>query len=306
MLPKEFKSEFTRQLADVAYRQWRQLGIGFFPASETSTPHVIDLEALIVFTLLTAEDNKRLTEGALEWILKNRSWINGSRLKRLGILLGKQEKKTYDHSVLVLLDQIRTDSEEQLVRHITTLPGMEKFSRRGILSDLNLNDPQLLQLRLRALSGVNARAEILLFLLQHEYGNSNAMARDIGFAQKQVYLILENWTHANILHRIRKGRAGNYSLRNRKHWLDVLNISKTPEPLNWIQAFGLLVRIYFIMQESEDTYLLSSRSRDIADFADAVLLSQLGIHLPDPAHSEAESYFSPFADTIMKALNKLS
>ncbi|RLE19867.1 MAG: hypothetical protein DRJ08_07755, partial [Acidobacteria bacterium] len=149
------------------------------------------------------------------------------------------------------------------------------------------------------------RSEIFLFLLQHGPANSNAMAREIGFAQKQVYLILENWTEAGILHRIRKGRAGNYSLQKKDHWLSLLNMTGMPETINWIQMFGLLVQIFLILKETDDTYLIASRFRDIAPKADAILSSNLGKHLPDPSRYQGEIYFAPFADTILAALHQL-
>ena len=47
--------------------------------------------------------------------------------------------------------------------------------------------------------GINARADVCLYLLANRHGSSNGIAREIGFDQKVVYRILERWVEAGVV-----------------------------------------------------------------------------------------------------------
>jgi hypothetical protein len=59
---------------------------------------------------------------------------------------------------------------------------------------------------LRALSGVNARAEIVPWQLTHELGHPAAIARDTVYVSKSVQYILNEMENAGHLRSCRDGR----------------------------------------------------------------------------------------------------
>ena len=304
MSSNEFSNQFQQQVTDLIASHWEQLGVGLTPGNRAQADTWIDLESLMAFTLLVPHGDKRILEGALEWTIQNRNAINTSRLKRVGNLLAGSRPQYNRKSVQDLLNDIASGDMDRFVQRVAEQMSTTFYSTRGILGAVNLANPRLTQLKLRAMFGINARAEILMYLLQHPSQNSNAMARQIGFAQKQVYLILENWTAAGIVRRIQQGRAGNYSLTRPEKWKQALELTKIPAAINWMKTFHTLSLIMDIVAETDDIYMLSSRFRDVTPQVQ-LLLSSMNLHLPDPRNFPGEAYFLPFAETIFKAINRL-
>ena len=304
MSSAEFSRQFLRKAEDLIAAQWQQLGVALTASGRESANSWIDLESLLAFTLFAPHGDRRLSEGALEWIIHHRGLVNTSRLKRL-VTLYNRNRSTYRTQIGEdLMRDFSSGDTDRFANRVAEELGTSSYKPRGILSPLNTTRPRLLQLRLRSLFGINARAEVLMFLLQHKSENSNAMARHIGFAQKQVYLILENWTDAGIVRCIRQGRAGNYSLIRPDDWQCMLDISALPQPVNWIHAFHTLTQILDIIGETDDPYLLASRFRDIEPDLQR-LLSTLEIHLPDARNFTGDAYLTPVADALLQAIDQL-
>ncbi len=305
MSSNKFRNRFLQRVIDLIASHWQHLGIALAPADQAHAGTWIDLESLLVFTLLAHHGEKRVLEAAGEWTIHNRHMINTSRLKRIGSVF-TQDRSQYDRqSAKELLQDISTGNTDRFVQRVAEQTGNRSYTSRGIVSEPNLTNHRLLQLKLRGLFGINARAEILLYLLQHESENSNALAREIGFAQKPIYLILESWTDAGVLQRIQKGRAGNYSLTRREHWQSTLTITDTPPPINWIRTFHALLQILDILHEIDDPYLLASRFRDITTQVQ-LLLSPFSIPMPDPRNFPGEAYMEPFGEALLQAMNQLT
>ena len=71
---------------------------------------------------------------------------------------------------------------------------------RGMSRLFNPVMPQCALLRLRSLFGVTARAEILLYLCTHGALHPTAIARDIGFSQKNVQDMLVDMSASHVVH----------------------------------------------------------------------------------------------------------
>jgi len=64
--------------------------------------------------------------------------------------------------------------------------------------------------------GVDARTEILVYLLVNESGNSNSIAKEIFYNQKNVYTILEKWSRAQMVTKTSEQKIPGYSLNRKK------------------------------------------------------------------------------------------
>ncbi|MCU0276947.1 MAG: helix-turn-helix domain-containing protein, partial [Acidobacteria bacterium] len=148
--------------------------------------------------------------------------------------------------------------------------------------------------------GVNARAELILFLLAEGEGNSNQIARETHYDQKNVYVLLERWAGAGFIDRKKRGKQNLYSLKpGSKAFLpaEIGNKFWSWEP--FFLSFGRL----FVAVHSEpwrnDAYLLSSLFRSIHH--DLLTLAKAaGIVLPDPQLLPGEDLFAAMAGALAR------
>ena len=70
----------------------------------------------------------------------------------------------------------------------------------------NTELPANLMFRLRALFGVNARADILAYLLRHPDGHPPDMARQTGYVPRTVQMTLVEMAYSGKIYSARKGR----------------------------------------------------------------------------------------------------
>jgi hypothetical protein len=317
-----FRNEFRKKLLAIHWRQWTSLGIS--STHERESKSAIDLEALLLSTMHLGTEDKRLLTIALEWLLKNREWINLSRVKRIGgHYLAVQKplnRGLISHEAFSLLQRYLKSSPEPEENDLHQAHAAEKagaytsadtlkeafhIALRGKAAvEPNLQDPCLLQLYFRGIFGINARAELMLYLLLCKHGNSNSIAKEIGFDQKIVYRLLERWTMAGL---VEKTQDKNYQLSPGSGMTAIASDYTLPRYTNWISGFATLNRIYAAMkpeQLSDDKYALSSYFRDILPDA-RTLARSVNLSLPDGRSHAGAAYFGAFSSEIIKVLEKL-
>jgi hypothetical protein len=317
-----FKREFRARLLDIHWRQWTTLGVA--SRLERGKNFTIDLEALAVSTLNLGMADKRLLAAATDWMAKNRQWLNLSRFNRIARCYCETEKTL--NRVLVTREVVSlylqflkpaskrtdkkdsspgveeaasTDVELELYREI-----FEMAHGKGTAVEPNLRDPCLLQLFFRGVFGINARAEILLYLLFRERGNSNNIAKGIGFDQKIVYRMLERWTAAGF---VEKAGGRSFQLSPTSDLKAILPSPTLPRYTNWIHGFLLLGKISAAIDTepfSSDQYLLSSFFRDLIPDA-RILAGTVGLSFSDDRLHEGSDYFEVFSTELLDVLDGL-
>jgi hypothetical protein len=295
--PANFKESLQEKLLELLCRQWRTLGIA---SHGPETNHLLDLEALILATAVVAEQDRRLWTAARQWLLCFREWVSQSRLKRMATAFIRPDdllkkpliKKMSWEETLSFLDPAFSSPEainnKSRADLVTTPPRLKK--------------PPLLQLYLRGIFGVNARAELFLYLLVKGEGNSNQIAREIHYDQKNIYLILERWAETGFVSRESRGKQNLYGLESGKYFLP--DVKTTTVFWDWNLFFVLYSRLYVAAQNlpwATDTYLLSSVFRDIHPQA-ARIAKSTGRSLPDPKLYPGEEYFAPGSRALLELL----
>lgn len=319
---KSCKKKYQEELLSIHWRQWTALGI--FSTLEQEKRSAVDLEALFLSTIYMGIADKRLLTIAFEWILKNREWINLSRINRIArryITIDQELKRSLvSTEVLSLVQNLLKSAVGSRKRDPDLSLAMEAAStyesnaiyhnavslarRRKTAVAPGLQQPCLIQLFLRGIFGINARAELLLFLLEREQGNSSSIAREIGFDQKIVYRLLEQW---NLTGLVEKTKDRNYRLRSAGIGDALLPYSTLPRHINWINGFHVLNRIHAALDTphiSEDRYLLASFFRDILPDARA-LADPVDHSFSDERLYQGEEYCSIFMTEALKLLDEL-
>jgi predicted transcriptional regulator len=316
---KEFKKDFYNQLLDIHWRQWGCLGIA--SQLEEEKDWILDLEALLGSTIFMGLFDKRLFSSALEWVYEYGEWINVSRLKRIGAYFYQTDDKLNvpleSKSIYHLVENIikkrrRVDDPKQIQEQVEhyNLPSdyqqvLEKFQLRRVTTEPEVQKPPLLQLLLRGFFGVNARAEVLLYLLHAKEGSSNQIAKTIQFDQKIVYRILEKWTEAGF---IDKESGRKYVVSNPDPYSILLkSTDNSVKYLDWINTFHVLARVLKALNTrpwENDAYLLSSFFRYISKHLKRIARF-VNVSISDSNLFKGEEYLSPFIKDIMIILKKL-
>lgn len=319
---KEFKERFYNDLTEIHWRHWSALGVSTHVKPEGYW--IIDLESLIISTLAIGLRDKRLLSASLEWVIKNGEWMNLSRLKRIQNFFMEPFPGMREYLITPEIFELLVDTYNKNARHKINSKEVEpygteenkikeyksffnNFKVRGIATEPKLRDSSLLQIMLRGFFGIDAHVETLIYLLVNDSGNSNFIAKEIYYNQKNVYSILERWTNVRVVTKISGNKAASYSLNRRKELLTAVGLKVIPRYINWTRVFIFLdwLAVTFSTPPwSEDEYLLSSFFRDLFNKAESIG-RVLNIKVPEPVSYSGEQYFSPFASVILKILRQL-
>lgn len=232
---------------------------------------MIDPEALLLATTRFGRYDSRLLDEVIDWLGKNGTRINLQRLRRL-----HDEWPLADLRVLgAISDGLATQS---IMRKWATLsaPSREisdpeplflsvsgealpvfhqpdpSFLRHGLLRgpiesrSMSLsprsNHSANLLCVLRALFGVNARAEIIAWLLTHGSGHPAAIARDTGYFSKSVQHTLNEMEDSGHIHARREGREKIFWLKP-KDWHFLISWNQPagfPRWVDWMPTFSAM------------------------------------------------------------------
>ncbi|HEX4754426.1 MAG TPA: hypothetical protein VH661_01575 [Candidatus Dormibacteraeota bacterium] len=194
-------SEEVRELVlGTLWSQWAELGLSGWERHHQDS--AVDLEALIIATAHLAPLDARLTDEALDWCVTNGRLASAVRLKHL---LGAADSTT-QHAMGAFAATVNANS--RLNWPGATTPGA--FTPTGRSAAPELGRPALIQLRLRALWGVSARAEVLRVMLAegHRFMGISEVAGAAAFGKDAVAEALENLQLGGLLE-----EAGDRNLR---------------------------------------------------------------------------------------------
>lgn len=291
-LLKSFRESFREQLLSLLWRQWSSLGVAGYIEREEA--RLIDPEALLLFTCTLGRHESRLFDEVLDWMDQNGRFINVQRLKTImrkePFAGGKVAAAMADiMSRRAALQKWRRLSEEvkeagpaeDLFFDSEGRP-MELFGKpdayflkyglkrgkldfRGRSTGFNASLRCNLTYKLRALMGVSARSEILVYLLTHDSGHPTQIARDTYYYQKTVQDALKDMVRSGLIHVRASSREKHYWL-NPEEWRFLLAGEKGfPKWINWPLLFGALEEVWLKISDAKlhdlDPLLLSSEIR---------------------------------------------
>ena len=217
-LLQDFRTRCQESVIDLLWRQWCSLGVSGH-AKPTPQDRLIDLEALVLATTSLGRLEHRLFDEALDWLASYGSLINLQRLSNLhrGHLLGESRvlaaiaewlvKKATQPRWKAMIQGVpkRGDVKEPLFPgsegpapaifdEIFRASGLERsvFQPRGMSRPPQpLLAPNLMA-SLRALIGVSARVEIILFLAGSQTAVGAAeIARATGYSPRTLQALLQ-------------------------------------------------------------------------------------------------------------------
>jgi hypothetical protein len=275
MSPKSFRAELLESLLELHWRQWCALGVAGQVESERHW--AVDLETLVASTSRLGQADSRLQKRVGEWLMLNRDWVSTPRLRRISHAFNS----TLESEALV--PAAATRGRTKVVRPVVT-------------------QPVLLQLQLRALFGMDARADVFGYLLFNRSGNSSSIARALYVDQKRVYNVLERWSTAGVVRRA----PGGYSLVRDAVPATVAEAKDRTEWVNWTKTYLAFDRLYESMANAatDDRYILASLARDARPELEPQAAA-VGVNLTSADRYPGAAYLEPFADGVTAWLRRL-
>ena len=247
----------------------------------------VDPDALVVFSCTAARRDARLFDAMIEWMQHNGRYIGVTRVRRM-----LQSGDFSGHRAFLAVVWSSADSEsaskwkrlasrfdeDWVEESLFILPDgkplplvgkrdvnfirwgllRDRYEPRGVAGRFNPHNPAALLLRLRALLGVNARCDILLYLMLNLSGTPLAMARACGYEPATVFKALNEMADSGMLDVRQEGRHTVYRIEA-KAWRSLLVKGKAALTwVNWRSILGAFERISVVMNQtvkSEDSEL---------------------------------------------------
>jgi hypothetical protein len=291
---KSFKEEYREHVHSLLWRQWIRLGVAGPDTPESGC--ITDPEALLLFTFELGRSEPRLYDEVLEWLSHNERLINIQRLRnlmsqdpafRLSLAAAparwlctlNKTSKWRDLAKLPVAkasipfftaDPRRTKSPSGAFDPIYKTCGWARppIKLRGLSANLPVDAPSALILRLRSLFGLNARAEVVAYLLARPSGHPTEMARELAYSQPSLFQLCKEMAGSALLFAQSHGREKRYRL-DRERWDAFLGLSAR-EGLSWGHwpaTFRLLIILWRHFQDEAlsgaSDYMVASKTRTL-------------------------------------------
>ena len=280
MLLNAFNEDLHKRMLDLIWRQWTALGIHGYGASWEGSP--VDPDALLLFSCTAARQDARLFDAMIEWMEHNGRYIGVSRVRRMlgsGAFAGERVfhavvQTTADSESAPKWKRLASRFERELGEEpLFYLSGgkplpvvgepdsrflnwglvRDRYDSRGVAGTFDSRNSAAILLRLRALLGVNARCEILLYLMLNPSGTPRAMARACGYEPTTIVKAMREMADSGLLDVRKDGRHTVYRIEA-EHWCKLL-IEKDVALswISWSQLFGALECIMTVLDHAVRT-----------------------------------------------------
>ncbi len=202
------RARLVEEVLDALWRQWTTLGVA---GVKDAGPIAIDLEALLILTAKLSPEDPRLRDEALDWCATSHRFISKPRLKQLLKLTSRTGQAAFAPFGKTL--------ERQVGGAWPAAGGRESWTVR--LSNKSrppdLGQPALVNLKLRALFGVGARADVITAILNWpapDFGAADLVF--VGYTKRNLADTLDGLADGGLLDSARMGNRLRFSWRKRR------------------------------------------------------------------------------------------
>ena len=169
----------------------------------------VDPEPVVLLASLAAVDDPRLRDQLVAWLMQHGKLLSVSRLG--GLLKSGMEPLRMQFSRIAV--SVRAAGGPRLPAPADAVPLARSPERKSM--PFPLERPSLVRLRLRALSGVGARADVLAELLAgSEQWTRTVDLIDVGYSKRSVASVLSDLADAGVVERVSQGNAHRFRLRH--------------------------------------------------------------------------------------------
>lgn len=289
--PDEAVHQLESATLDLCWGQWTAAGVAGVRAATRS---IVDPEPLMILTVGFAKTDPRLLAELLDWLVVNPDVVDLARLRRLwrsattprrqqltdlSRLLGEAAPKLRAGWASISregeehLEPELLAAEERTEWGSRTLPELRSLSREP-----EAGTGASARFRARALAGVGARAETLLYLWTHEWVHGRLVAERAVYNQAPVAAYLAQLAAARLVERRPKGNRVLYRATT------VLREVGQPaaEYVDWAPVCRGIARVLDgAAAPSESDSFAFALVRALTDAAEDLAAEGFGFHVPD-------------------------
>lgn len=274
---EDFRALFRDRILDLLWRQWSSLGVSGHGPSWHGAP--VDPESLLLFSCTVARHDARLFDAMVEWTGLHGRYINVQRLKRILAEESYAGGRVFRAVAATVMDSVSvakwarsaaTDASKRNPEPLFYLKDgrpmplvgesdpafaehgylRDQAKRRGVARPFRPGSAANLILKLRALLGVNARCEIMAFLLLNRQGSPRSVARNIYYYPATVSKTLGEMRDSGYVISRVQGRH-RYHLLVPDTWRDLLLGATVPPWITWPRLFSGLEMIWSFLSEND-------------------------------------------------------
>jgi hypothetical protein len=289
---------YKAQVEDLAlgtiWSLWAELGVSGWTRRHAMT--AIDIEPLLLATSYLGRLDTRLLQECVDWCTSNARFVSAVRLRKY---LGEMPPPVVD-SFASLSATVRT--------HVrVNWPGDGKgfdLSPTGRSTAPDLTRPALIQLRLRAIFGVSARAEVLrLMVLEPSRFMSIAeLALRSGFGKDSVAEAADLLSRAGLLQQLGSASRYQYHLGQVSRLAGLLG-DLPPNSEEWPLVFRVLLRLV-IFAQSFEKYGQIERAATIASLMRDIQPATAQLGLVPSLRATGERLNADFEGWSLRVLRK--
>jgi len=175
----------------LAWSLWAEMGVSGWQRNHAS--HAIDPERLILFTAFLGDTDPRLRDESTDWCIAYGRYVSAARLRNLLATQTPEVRATFAGMAAT----VNAHSNLRWPGAAQTRPYTR--TQRSAIADFT--GPSLVVLRLRALFGVGARAEVLRAFLADPAARFSAadVAPDAGYTKRNIAEAMDALRTAGLL-----------------------------------------------------------------------------------------------------------
>lgn len=296
MLP--LNKELDRHLLDLAWSLWTELGVAGIERKHQN--FLINIEELILLTVVLAEIDPRLRDESLDWCSQHHRLISTSRLKSIIKSFGNSLNAPFSIYSATLNSFSR--AAWPIFQDSSPLP--IRLSHKSCLRPLE--SPALLNIRVRSIFGTGARADLLTFFLTHAKSDFSASDLiEIGYSKRNLAEILEELCLGKLFDKFLLRNQQRYRLIKSNQLLGVLG----PLP-EYTPSWRMIFEILLPLRDCINRFVNSSDSTKVIEIRNLLMTFQKQLkrlnQTPPPWHNNFQVYLSLFSEWLIDMMYKLS
>lgn len=291
--------EIRGSLVELAWSLWSELGLSGWGNEHASW--LVDPEALIILTAWLGDEDARLRDEATDWCVRFAPMISASRL-------GNLQERASPAARERLGEVARAVSRHSSVRWnfgsagASLLRAPDPFKPTGRSRLESIRSPAQLSLRLRAVFGVGARAEVMRVLLEPPWAPTSTadIAEETFFKKRVIATTLEMMHKGGVVDSQRVRKELRFQLTNAAGWHGILG----PFPEVWPRWHHILPLIADMQDAVVRVRALPPRARlvELRILVDALGPRATIAHLPPLAEVTKVEDLERWSGEVVAAL----
>ncbi len=303
------RSELLESAADVCARQWTAVGGLGRALGERACGAIVDPEALVLMSLVVRELDPRLDERLAWWARVGARQTSVQRMRTLVEAFPENVGDAWRSFAGIAASHGRASWRA----HADPAPAQMVHERPHAEHDEpSLAADATLVLRLRAGFGVNAKADLLAFLV----GNAGrsfsaaAIAHELAYSETTTKRAARDMARAGLVQQI-DGHPAIYSVDSGS-WTRLLELESAPPWRPWALLFPFVAHALAwaaqpaqsaqpaqTEQPAQSAYLRASRARDLFERTRSDF-QRYGIPVPKPERHPGEAFEGAFLELLRR------